>query len=150
MRHAEKSGDKIDPHLSLDGDARAAKLTVFIRSTFGIRQFRMAASISERSVRSIQTLGPLSAKVGVLVDALSDDQDYSAVASHVLFEPCYAEAGALIVVCWQHGNIQKMARALRAKVGSSPDPLDADVFNQPSFWAIWMTASRKAHADRAW
>jgi len=39
MRHAEKTGDPMDPHLSLDGYARAAKLADFIPATFGIPQF---------------------------------------------------------------------------------------------------------------
>jgi hypothetical protein len=38
--------------------------------------------------------------------------------------------GALIAVCWHHGNIPSMAHALRAKLGSYPDPWDADVLNQ--------------------
>jgi len=39
MRHAEKTGDPMDPHLSQDGCARAAKLADFIPATFGIPQF---------------------------------------------------------------------------------------------------------------
>jgi hypothetical protein len=53
-----------------------------------------------------------------------------ALASQLLSDPRYADAGALIVVCWHHGNIPSMAHALRAKLGSYPDPWDADVFNQ--------------------
>src|SRR5450631_4144759 len=65
MRHAEKTGDPMDPHLSLDGYARAAKLADFIPATFGIPQFLIATSISKRSVRPIETLEPLSTKIGV-------------------------------------------------------------------------------------
>src|ERR1700694_3899000 len=39
MRHAEKTGDPMDPHLSQDGYARAAKLADFIPATFGIPHF---------------------------------------------------------------------------------------------------------------
>jgi hypothetical protein len=130
MRHAEKTGDPMDPHLSPDGYARAAKLADFIPATFGIPQFLIATSISKHSVRPIETLEPLSKKIGVSVDATYADQDYSALASHLLSDPRYADAGALIVVCWHHGNIPSMARALRAKLGGYPDPWDADVFNQ--------------------
>src|SRR6202047_3170211 len=130
MRHAEKTGDPMDPHLSQDGYARAAKLAEFIPATFGIPQFLIATSISKHSVRPIETLEPLSPKSGVTVDATYDDQDYSALASQLLSDPRYADAGALIVVCWHHGNIPSMAHALRAKLGSYPDPWDADVFNQ--------------------
>jgi hypothetical protein len=122
MRHSEKTGDPMDPHLSLDGYARAAKLADFIPATFGIPQFLIATSNSKHSVRPIETLEPLSTKIGVTVDATYADQDYGALASQLLSEPrC---AGALIV------NIPSMAHALRAKLGSYPDPWDADVFNQ--------------------
>ena len=117
MRHAEKTGDPMDPHLSQDGCARAAKLADFIPATFGIPQFLIATSISKHSVRPIETLEPLSTKIGISVDAPYADQDYSALASQ-------------IVVCWHHGNIPSMAHALRAKLGSYPNPWDADVFNQ--------------------
>ena len=130
MRHAEKTGDPMDPHLSQDGYARAAKLADFIPATFGIPQFLIATSISKNSVRPIETLEPLSTKIGVSVDATYADQDYSALANQLLSEPRYADAGALIVVCWHHGNIPSMAQALRAKLGSYPDPWDAHVFNQ--------------------
>ena len=130
MRHAEKTGDPMDPHLSQDGYARAAKLADFIPATFGIPQFLIATSISKHSVRPIETLEPLSTKIGVSVDAQYADQDYSALASQLLSEPRYADPGTLIVVCWHHGNIPSMAHALRAKFGSYPNPWDADVFNQ--------------------
>jgi broad specificity phosphatase PhoE len=111
MRHAEKTGNPMDPHLSQDGFARAAKLADFIPATFGIPQFLIATSISKHSVRPIETLEPLSTKIGVSVDATYADQDYSALASQLLSEPRYADA-------------------LGAKLGSYPDPWDADVFNQ--------------------
>ena len=130
MRHAEKTGDPMDPHLSQDGHARAAKLADFIPATFGIPQFLIATSISKHSVRPIETLEPLSTKIGVSVDATYADQDYSALAGQLLSEPRYADAGALIVVCWHHGNIPSMAHALRAELGSYPDPWDAHVFNK--------------------
>jgi hypothetical protein len=120
----------MDPHLSPDGYARAAKLADFIPATFGVPQFLIATAISKHSVRPIETIEPLSMKIGVTVDATYADQDYSALASQLLSDPRYADAGALIVVCWHHGNIPSMARALRAKLGSYPDPWDADVFNQ--------------------
>lgn len=130
MRHAEKSGDPMDPHLSQEGYARAAKLADYIPATFGIPRFLIATSISKHSIRPIETIQPLSAKIGVAVDARYADQDYGALASQLLCEPRYANADALIVVCWHHGNIPLLAHALRAKPGSYPDPWDAQVFNQ--------------------
>jgi broad specificity phosphatase PhoE len=130
MRHAEKSGDPMDPHLSPEGYARAAKLADYIPATFGIPQFLFATSISKHSMRPIETIQPLSAKIGVAIDPTYADQDYGALASQLLSDPRYGNAGALIVVCWHHGNIPSMARALRATPGSYPDPWDSHVFNQ--------------------
>ena len=130
MRHAEKTEDPMDPHLSRDGYARAAKLADYIPATFGIPQFLIATSISKHSVRPIETIEPLSAKIGVPIDATYADQDYGALAGQIFSEPRYADAGTLIVVCWHHGNIPSMAQALRAKPGGYPDPWDSDVFNQ--------------------
>jgi broad specificity phosphatase PhoE len=130
MRHAEKTGDPMDPHLSQDGSARAAKLADYIPATFGIPQFLIVTSISKHSIRPIETIEPLSANIGVPIDSTFADQDYGALASELLSEPRYGDAGTLIVVCWHHGNIPSLARALRAKPGSYPDPWDALVFNQ--------------------
>ena len=130
MRHAEKAADPMDSHLSPDGYARAAKPADYIPAMFGVPQFLIATSISEHSVRPIETIEPLSTKTGVPVNSTYADQDYGALASQLFSEPRYANAGTLIVVCWHHGNIPLMAHALRAKPGDYPDPWDARVFNQ--------------------
>jgi phosphohistidine phosphatase SixA len=130
MRHAEKTGDPMDPHLSQDGYARAEKLADYIPSTFGVPNFLIASSVSKHSTRCIETLKLLSGKTGILIDATNSDQDYGALASQLLSLPQYTIQGTLVVLCWHHGNIPSMARALRATRGSYPDPWDAQVFNQ--------------------
>jgi broad specificity phosphatase PhoE len=130
MRHAEKTGDPMDPHLSQDGYARASKLADYIPATFGIPRFLIATAVSKHSIRPIETITPLSAKIGVPIDSTFADQDYGALAGRLLSEPRYADAGTLILVCWHHGNIPSMAGALKAKPGSYPNPWGADVFNQ--------------------
>src|ERR1700738_1275483 len=97
MRHAEKTADPMDPHLSQEGYASAANRADFIPATFGIPQCLIATSISKHSVRPIETLEPLSTKIGVSVDATYADQDYSALASQLLSEPRYADAGPPLV-----------------------------------------------------
>jgi hypothetical protein len=52
------------------------------------------------------------------------------LANQLLSEPHYADAGALIVVCWHHGNIPLDGTCVRAKFGSYPDPWDAHLFNE--------------------
>ena len=127
MRHAEKTGDPTDPHLSQDGYARADRLADYIPATFGQPQFIIASSISKGSVRSIETMKPLSDRFGVPTDATHAAQDYGALASQLLSDPRYA--GTLIVISWHHANIPSLAQALGAKPGSYPDPWDPQVFN---------------------
>lgn len=130
MRHAEKTGDPMDPHLSSDGYARAARLADYIPTTFGRPTFLIAASESKHSTRCIETIKPLSAKTGISIDATFADQDYGALSHQLLSLPQYAADDVLIVLCWHHGNIPSMANALRAPKGSYPDPWDAQVFNK--------------------
>ena len=130
MRHAEKSADPMDPHLSSDGYARAAKLAEYVPDTLGVPQYLFATLISKHSVRPIETIEPLSAKIGVPIDSTYADQDYGALASQLLSDQRFAGSGSMIVVCWHHGNLPSMAHALRANAGSYPDPWDAQVFNQ--------------------
>jgi hypothetical protein len=120
----------MDPHLSSDGYARAAKLAEYIPGTLGVPRFLFATSISKHSVRPIETIDPLSARIGVPIDETYADQDYGALASQLLSDQRFADANSLIVVCWHHGNIPSMAQALRANPGSYPDPWDPQVFNQ--------------------
>ena len=133
MRHAEKRGDPMDPHLSPEGYARATSLADYIPATFGIPQFLVATSISKHSVRPIETLQPLSQKIDVNIDDSYADQDYAALASQLLTDPQYSLVGTLIVVCWHHGNIPLMAHALGATRGDYPDLWRAEVFNE-----IWV------------
>jgi hypothetical protein len=55
------------------------------------------------------------------------DQDCGALAHTLRKTPRYD--GALIVVCWHHGNIPSFAHALKANAGDYPDPWDPSVFN---------------------
>ncbi|MDP9091195.1 MAG: hypothetical protein M3O26_20970 [Pseudomonadota bacterium] len=118
----------MDAHLSSAGYARAAKLADYIPGKIGVPGFLFATSRSKHSVRPIETIEPLSAKIGVSIDSTYADQDYGALASQLLHDQRFADA--MILVCWHHGNIPSMAHALRAKAGDYPDPWDGQVFNQ--------------------
>ena len=128
MRHAEKTGDPTDPHLSPEGFARAGKLADYIPATFGKPQFLIATLVSMHSNRPVEALTPLSGKIGISISAEYADQNYRALAGQLLCEQRYV--GALIVVCWHHGNIPSLAHALGAGLDSYPDPWNSLVFNQ--------------------
>jgi hypothetical protein len=127
MRHAEKTADPQDPHLSAAGAARAEALATYIPKTFGPPHFIFATAISKHSARPYETVQPLSKGTGVPINATIADQDYSFLASELLSHPEYS--GKQILVCWHHGNIPSLLHALKAAPSAYPDPWDPKVFN---------------------
>jgi phosphohistidine phosphatase SixA len=127
MRHAEKPRDPMDPHLSDVGRARADRLADYIPTVFGTPDFLFATALSTHSARPVETITPLSQRIGVQIDATFADQDYSALAAEILLQSRFT--GKLLLVCWHHGNIPSFLLALGAKAGEFPDPWDPHVFN---------------------
>jgi broad specificity phosphatase PhoE len=126
-RHAEKSNDPLDPDLTPAGRQRAAQLVKYIPATFGRPDFLFATAFSKHSHRPYETLKPLSQATGIPIDATYADQDYGALALEITSAPQFNDK--LVVVCWHHGNIPPLARAMKAKPGDYPDPWDPSVFN---------------------
>jgi phosphohistidine phosphatase SixA len=127
MRHGEKSADPSDPDLTAAGQARAKALADYIPREFGAPDFIFASAISKHSARPYETVQPLSERTGVPIDATIADQDYGVLASDLLSDAHYA--AKRVVVCWHHGNIPSLMRALGAANGAYPDPWDPAVFN---------------------
>jgi hypothetical protein len=127
MRHAEKSNDPLDPHLTSAGLARAKTLAHYIPATFGAPNILFASAASKHSRRPIETLEPLAAQCRLTIDDSYADQDYGALAHHLRKNDALADA--LVVVCWHHGNIPPLMHALQAAAGDYPNPWKADVFN---------------------
>jgi phosphohistidine phosphatase SixA len=123
MRHAEKSNDPLDPHLTSAGKARAKALAQYIPATFGAPKCLFASAASKHSRRPIETLEPLAAQCRLTIDDSYADQDYGALAHHL------RKNGGMVVVCWHHGNIPPMMHALEAAAGDYPNPWKRDVFN---------------------
>ena len=127
MRHAEKTGDMTDFHLSAAGKARAQKLTDYIPKTFGKPDAIFAAARSHRSIRSIETVEPLAASLGLAIQDHIEDQDYPELAELLAKDGAYR--GALVVISWQHGKLPELAEELGAPPGSYPDPWPDETFN---------------------
>jgi hypothetical protein len=127
MRHAEKLADVANPHLSPAGEARATALAAYIPTTFWVPDFIFATMISKHSARPIETVTPLSQQTGVAINSDLADQEYGVLARDLLTDATYA--GKHVLVCWHHGNIPPMLRALGAAVGTYSDPWDPPVFN---------------------
>jgi phosphohistidine phosphatase SixA len=127
MRHAEKPEDVGDPNLAPAGQARAQALAEYIPEQFFTPDFILAAAISKHSARPYETVKPLSERTGTPIDATTADQDYAFLAREIRSDARYAAKH--IVVCWHHGNIPSLMRALGAAGGTYPDPWDPAVFN---------------------
>jgi hypothetical protein len=71
MRHAEKSDDPLDAHVSPPGVERAKRLATHILKTFGRPDYRVATLKSKHSNRPYETLKPLSGNWGSQSTAIS-------------------------------------------------------------------------------
>lgn len=127
MRHAEKTGDDFDPHLSAQGQQRAEQLATYIPKQFGTPDFLIAARTSKKSLRPYDTLRPLADALGLTIKEKFDDNETDALVEHLGTSEKYA--GKSGVIAWRHGNIPSLLEALGAPDGSYPQPWDDRVFN---------------------
>jgi hypothetical protein len=148
------------PDLSIRGSARAAALPSLFASTqpsqqscplssaqggfsatytpvnvagpsprFRTPQFVIATKASNHSNRPVETIVPVSAALGLPYDDKHEDADYCKVAQDLLANPKYA--GAIVLVCWHHGNIPALAGDLGV---TSPPNWPGEVFDR--VWQI--------------
>jgi broad specificity phosphatase PhoE len=130
LRHAEKPEAENDVGLSPKGQIRAAALAVYLPLVFGRPTHLIAAQRTKESDRPAQTLKPLSEALGLPIDTRFQNEHFKDLARELLENPAYQ--GALIVVCWHHGEIPDLARALNVK--DVPDHWDGDDFDR--IWQI--------------
>ncbi len=123
IRHAEKTENPDDPHLSVEGQVRAERLVRWLAQgkvlgTNGPPAALFAPSPGRRgySVRCLETLQPTARKLGVPVHALYRQTDYDLQAQHLLRDKSLR--GKNVVVCWPHEYLPHLAAAL----GISPPP----------------------------
>ena len=135
IRHAEKPDGTDDtstknPNLSLRGYERAGALAPFLPGTFGQPDFLFASQASTSSNRPVETITPLANALGLTINSSFADDDYPTLANTLLSDATYA--GHLVLICWHHGKIPKLATAL----GVTPpqDPWPGDVFDR--VWQI--------------
>ena len=118
IRHAEKSGDRRDPHLSLPGRRRAEQLVDYIPSIFGQPHFLIAARTSGRSRRPVETLEPLAAAFELEVGAKFGDSDSLGLVDTLSGKQRYC--GKLGVICWRHSELPRLVGALGASPATLP------------------------------
>jgi phosphohistidine phosphatase SixA len=112
IRHAEKPDDPEDPNLTSRGEKRAHKLAKMLRERYGAIDEIFAATASKHSNRPVLTVTPLAKAVGERIRDGIADQDYGVLAERLL--SLQKHDGKRIVICWHHGHIPDLARALGA------------------------------------
>jgi len=135
IRHGEKPMGK-DPNLSPVGYKRAELIpTLFLPQPGSSKLPRLprpdalfATAPSKNSDRPIETITPLSQSLHLRINEDFSDDDAAPLAKEVLSGKY---AGKVILICWHHGQIPNIARALG--VSDAPRKWDDDVFDQ-----IWM------------
>ena len=132
IRHAEKpegDGDK-DPNLSKRGYERAAALARVIPANFPKPDYLVATKKSSHSMRPIETIQPLSKSLHEEIEETFKDEDFAALAQHLLTDPRYSNKTVLI--SWHHGKIPELAHALGA--AEAPEKWSGKVFDR--VWEI--------------
>ena len=129
LRHAEKPDDDTNPNLSPKGQLRAAGLAVLIPQLFGRPDAIFATAPSKSSDRPVETVTPLSEEVHVPIRDKWKDDEYGALAAHLLGGKYDGED---LVVCWHHEKLPELAAAIGIK--PQPGKWPGAVFDR--FWVI--------------
>ena len=130
LRHAEKPDAAGDPGLSQKGQIRAAALALYLPLAFGRPDHLVATRASNESDRPARTLKPLSQALGIALETSFSNDQYKDLARELLTDPRYQRAR--IVLCWHHGEIPDLAKALGVQDG--PDHWGDGVFDH--IWQI--------------
>jgi hypothetical protein len=136
IRHAEKPMDDKDAHLAPQGFKRAQALpALFLQQPGSSALPRLprpavlfASETAKHSDRPIETITPLSQALHLKINHTFEDRETTGVANEVLSGKY---AGKVVLICWHHGEIPHLAKALGA--GDAPKKWDDTVFDQ-----IWM------------
>jgi len=113
IRHAEKpaAGDQLSPA----GEARAQAYVDFFKNFKVAGQplkldYLFAAADSKISQRARLTIEPTSKMLGLAIDNRFADEQFQKLADEIRAQP----HGTNILICWHHGEIPKLIKALGA------------------------------------
>jgi hypothetical protein len=148
IRHAEKTGEKEDIHLSKQGKERAAVLDqLFVASKdrpdpFPTPDFIFAATHHKDSQRPVETVTPLAAKLKLSITDRYDSklapppgEDKPKPGMKELREELFGTPkyhGKTILVSWRHKTIPDLAKTLGAQ--KVPEKWEDNVFDR--VWQI--------------
>jgi phosphohistidine phosphatase SixA len=109
IRHAEDGGD-VNFHLSPEGAKRAQALPQLFGPRLPKPDIIVATRASKASDRPMETVEPLAKALHLPIDNRFKDDDFETLAHDLLTDERYA--GKVVLVCWHHGKLPKLARAL--------------------------------------
>ena len=116
LRHAEEPKGA-DPNLNAAGKARAKGLAQWIPATYGKPDVLFANHATDKSRRAVDTLEPLAAALHLKIQDQFKNEDFQKLAARLLSDQQFA--GKRILICWNKGNIAKLATALGVR--KTPD-----------------------------
>jgi hypothetical protein len=116
IRHAEKpaAGDQLSPA----GNARAQAYANFFKD-FSLDgqplklDYLFASADSKASQRARLTIEPASKLLGLAIDSRFEDDKFQELAAEIRTKP----HGQNILICWHHGEIPQLLKALGADPG---------------------------------
>jgi broad specificity phosphatase PhoE len=114
IRHGEDTGiAPHDFHLSPRGRQRAEALPKLFGSRLPKPQVIIATRATKGSNRPVETVEPLARALDVPIDNRYAESDYKLLARDLMTDPRYA--GKVVLVCWHHGKLPRLAKALGVK-----------------------------------
>jgi len=108
MRHAEEPDH--GPDLNDRGRDRAKALAKLFPQRFPTPTLLFAARTTKASGRSVQTLEPLAATLGLSIEDRFDNERYADLALMLRGEPKYN--GTHVLICWHRETMPAFAAAL--------------------------------------
>lgn len=127
LRHAEEPEDPRDPDLSARGRLRAEHLAGYLPDKSGQPDFLVAAAPNKLSARAFLTMRPLSIALEIPVVTCFKAVRGPRLAYEMFSDSRYS--GKLIVICWTHTELPKLANLLGARRRDCPDPWPETVFD---------------------
>ena len=135
MRHGEDIAQR-GPHLSPDGVKRADALPRLFGPRLPKPDVIIATHATKGSNRPIETVEPLARALHLRIDNRFREDDVATLARNLLSDERFE--GKVVLVCWHHGSLPKLARALGVT--------DAPKWPDSQFDHVWMIDFKKKAA----
>jgi hypothetical protein len=148
IRHAEKTGDKEDIHLSEPGKQRAEVLHQLFEPSkdranpFPKPDFIFAAAHHKDSQRPLETITPSATRWKMSINNSFDsklpppdaDKKNAKLNMHNLRDEIFGDSkyfGKTILICWRHSTLPELAKTFKAS--KVPEKWDDNIFDR-----VWL------------